>query len=92
MKQWESRARAEQKYLKRRKTTYEELNSLVSDWFCAARSKDLPVSGRLIQEKELTLSVEMIQAAHTMQSCLQQERMDLMKLTQKNIQGFFPRR
>ena len=59
MKQWESGARGEQKYLKRRKTTYEELNSLVWDWFCAARSKDHPVSGSLIQEKALTLSVEM---------------------------------
>ena len=59
MKQLECGARGEQKYLKRRKATYEEFNNLVWDWFCAARSKDLPVSGRLIQEKALTLSVEM---------------------------------
>ena len=35
--------------IKRRTTPYEELNCLVWEWFCIARSKELPVSGRLIQ-------------------------------------------
>ena len=34
--------------VKRRKTTYEELNNLVWEWFTTSRSKDLPVSGCLI--------------------------------------------
>lgn len=50
LQKWESGSRVDQKYLKRRKTVYDDLNNLVWDWFCAARAKDLPVSGRLIVE------------------------------------------
>ena len=49
MAEWSSGGRPDLKYVKRRKTTYEELNNLVWEWFTTARSKDLPVSGRLIQ-------------------------------------------
>ncbi|KAI0211496.1 Isocitrate dehydrogenase [NADP] cytoplasmic [Lamellibrachia satsuma] len=42
-----------------KKTMYEDLNSLVWEWFCTARSKELPVSGKLIQEKAMMLSLEM---------------------------------
>ena len=49
MAEWSSSGRPDLKYVKRRKTTYEELNNLVWEWFTTARSKDLPVSGRLIQ-------------------------------------------
>ena len=49
LKEWESGARYDLKYVKRRKGTYEELNTLVWEWFNKARSKELPVSGRLLQ-------------------------------------------
>ena len=48
MRDWQSGGRATIK-IKRRTTPYEELNCLVWEWFCIARSKELPVSGRLIQ-------------------------------------------
>ena len=35
--------------MKRRKGTYEDLNTLVWEWFYMARSKELPVSERLLQ-------------------------------------------
>ena len=49
MAEWNSGGRPDLKYVKRRKTTYAELNDLVWEWFSTARSKQLPVSGRLIQ-------------------------------------------
>lgn len=49
LREWESGGRSDLKYVKRRKTVYDDLNGLVWDWFCTARSKELPVSGKLIQ-------------------------------------------
>jgi transposase len=49
LKQWEEGGRADQKRMKIRKTTYEAVNVAVWDWFCKARSQNLPVSGKLIQ-------------------------------------------
>ena len=37
VKEWESGARYDLKYVKRRKGTYEELNTLVWEWFNKAR-------------------------------------------------------
>ena len=49
-REWASGGRCDLKYLKRRKKTmYEDLNGLVWDWFCTARSKELPISGRMLQ-------------------------------------------
>ena len=48
-KEWQSGGRSDLKYLKRRKTVYEDLNGIVWEWFCTARSKELPMSGKLIQ-------------------------------------------
>ena len=47
MNDWQSGGRATIK-IKRRTTHNEELNCLVWEWFCIARSKELPVSGRII--------------------------------------------
>ena len=49
LKEWESGARYDLKYVKRHKGTYEELNALVWEWFNKARSKELPISGRLFR-------------------------------------------
>ena len=48
-KEWEIGARCDLKYVKRGKGTYEDLNTLVWEWFNKARSKELPVSGRPLQ-------------------------------------------
>jgi hypothetical protein len=57
--EWEKGGNSDLKYVKRRKTTYEALNQLVWDWFCAARSKNVPISGKMIQEKAIILALEM---------------------------------
>ena len=44
MKDWGSGCRADLK-VKKRKTVHDQLNCLVWEWFCTARSKQLPVSG-----------------------------------------------
>ena len=41
------------------KTLYEDLNTMVWEWFCTVRSKNLPASGHLLQEKAPMLSVTM---------------------------------
>ena len=41
MKEWESGARCDFKYVKRRKRTYDELNTLVWEWFNKARSRTI---------------------------------------------------
>ena len=45
---WESDFRADLK-INRRKNVYDELNCLALDWFCTARSKELPISRQLIK-------------------------------------------
>ena len=47
--EWETGGQPDLKYVKKRKTIYEELNQLVWEWFSTARSKELPVNGKLIQ-------------------------------------------
>ena len=37
------------KYIKSRKTIYEDLNLKVWEWFCDARSRNVPLSGKMIQ-------------------------------------------
>jgi phosphopantetheine adenylyltransferase len=49
MKEWEGGARHDLKYLKRRKTTYEDINQDVYDWFLRNRAKHMPISGPMIQ-------------------------------------------
>lgn len=49
LKEWKSGESSNRKYSKARKTPYSDLNKLVWDWFCVARSKRVPVSGTLLQ-------------------------------------------
>ena len=46
------------KYLKVRKTPYEQLNKLVWERFCITQSKGVPVSGTLLQQKALMFSMQ----------------------------------
>jgi hypothetical protein len=54
----EGLAGKDRKYVKARKCTYGDVNELVWEWFTIAQSKNIPITGRLIQEKALMLSQE----------------------------------
>ena len=45
--------------MKRRKTEYTDLNQLMWEWFSLARSHNVPITGRLLQEKAMMLDFEM---------------------------------
>lgn len=59
MKHWDGGVAGERKILTARRCAYGDLNEKVYAWFCSARAKNLPVSGKLLQEKALLYSVEM---------------------------------
>ncbi|PFX11437.1 tigger transposable element-derived protein 6-like [Stylophora pistillata] len=59
LKEWESGVSGKRKYSQVRKTQYDDLNSLIWEWFCTARAKGLPVSGTLLQSKALMFSLEL---------------------------------
>jgi hypothetical protein len=59
LKRWESGDNAEGMRAKRQKTPYSEVNDKVWDWFLEARKKNIPITGKLIQEKAIMLSVEL---------------------------------
>ena len=59
LRRWNTRAKTTQKYTNARCNTYSRLNELVWDWFCKAWSKKIPITGRLIQEKAMMLSLEL---------------------------------
>lgn len=55
---WESGERGDRKLSKIRKTTYTVIDEQIWEWFCDKRRRNVPVTGKLIQEKALFLSVE----------------------------------
>ena len=58
-KRWASGECSDKKYAKVRKTGYEELDRVVWEWFTRARAKNIPVSGRLIQERAVMYASEL---------------------------------
>ena len=59
LKSWEDGIRGERKYVKPRRSLYADVNGLVWDWFVNARARNIPVTGKLIQEKASLLSEEL---------------------------------
>ncbi len=59
MEQWKKGMDGKRKVLKPRTSSYHDLNDAIFQWFCAARAKNIPVTGALIQEKALMLALEM---------------------------------
>ena len=58
-KRWAAGECLDRKYTKFRKTGYEELDKVVWEWFTRARAKNIPVSGRIIQEHALMYASEL---------------------------------
>ena len=65
MQEWETGNSSKRKYLTARRTLYGDLNDHEWQWFCTARSKNIPITGRLIQEKATMLAVAMGHADFT---------------------------
>ena len=65
MQEWETGGSSKRKHLTARRTLYGNLNDHVWQWFCTARSKNIPMTGRLIQEKATMLAVAMGHADFT---------------------------
>lgn len=59
VKRWESGENSESKHGKRQKTAYTDLNDKLLDWFIKLRERNAPVSGPLLKEKALLLSMEL---------------------------------
>lgn len=57
--QWENGTDGKRKILHAKRSLFCDLNDRVYEWFCSARSKNIPISGKLIQEKALTIALEM---------------------------------
>ena len=53
LRRWESGEQSSKKYIDPRTAGYDDLDTLVCEWFTTARAKNLPVSGRMIQEQAL---------------------------------------
>ena len=58
LKRWEAGEHSEKKYTKVRRTGYENLDKVVWEWFTRARAKNIPVSGKLIQERAIMFAGE----------------------------------
>ena len=59
LKRWESGENVERKYVKVRKCVYTDINDKLWDWFWDSRSRNIPLSGKMIHEKAIILSQEL---------------------------------
>ena len=60
LKMWKTGScSADSKFFKNRKTTYDEIDNRMWDWFCQARAKNIPITGPLLQQEALMLSVKL---------------------------------
>ena len=59
LRRWESGERSNKKYVKPRTAGYDDLDKLVWEWFTTARAKNIPVSGRMIQEQARLYAAEL---------------------------------
>ena len=59
LKRYHESKDSEAKYAKRQKTNNHTLSDRVWDWFCDVRKWNVPVSGKMIQEKAILISVEL---------------------------------
>ena len=59
LKQWENGADGNRKIVKARRCLYPELNEKIFEWVSSARAKNIPITGRMIQEKAIILSTEL---------------------------------
>ena len=59
LKLWDDGVNGRRKLVAARRCPYVELNAKVFDWFCSARSRNIPLTGRLLQAKASELSREM---------------------------------
>ncbi|BFZ15182.1 hypothetical protein BsWGS_18221 [Bradybaena similaris] len=58
IRRWEDGENGDRKVSKVRKSTYEEVNSIVWDWFCNTRARNIPVTGKMIQEQAVLVATE----------------------------------
>ena len=58
-RRWESGEQSDKKYVKPRTAGYNDLDKLVWEWFTIAGAKNIPVSGRMIQEQVLIYAAEL---------------------------------
>lgn len=58
LKSWSTNADSSRK-VKFRKSEFGAINDVVYNWFCAARAKNIPISGPLIQRKAIEVSQEL---------------------------------
>ena len=59
LRRWESGERSDKKYVKPRTAGYDDLDKFVWEWSTIARAKNIPVSGRMIQEQALIYAAEL---------------------------------
>ena len=57
--EWQNGAQTQRKHIQGRQTLYSNLNERIWEWFCVARSNNIPVSRKLLQEKALLISLEL---------------------------------
>ena len=56
---WENGMNGDRKIVKAKRCLYPDINEAVYEWFQTARGKNIPVSGKMIQEKAIIIFMEM---------------------------------